>query len=108
MLAEVLGAAALSLLCPGARADDCRPLAEAKAAFGAGDLAKLNQDQAMFARGLFVASPPVSPYPPGEDVLFGPRADGGVVFFVHGDKSCGELGLSPDVAKSLVDLGKTI
>jgi hypothetical protein len=118
LAALALGGAALGLLLRvvDARAEsaspNCNPLADARREVteaGAGKLMPLSHEQLNFARGLFVASPPVSPYPPGEEGLIATFEDGAsTVVFVDGDKACVKMGLSPTVTRLLVDLDKSI
>jgi hypothetical protein len=100
----------------GAIADEtappCSPLAVAQAEIqsaGGGKLKTMTHEQLLFARGLFVASPPVSPYPPGDDGMISLFEDGAsTVVFVDGDKSCGKMGVSPLVTKLLVEIDNSI
>ena len=69
----------------------------------------MTHDQLIFARGLYVATPPLSPYPIGEDGMIAEFKGGGaVVLFVNGDKSCGQAGFAPDIAKLLLEIDKSI
>ncbi len=116
LVALALGGAALGLLLlvANARADtsDCKPLADSRreiVADGGGKLKPLSHEQLNFARGLFVASPPVSPYPPGDEAFMAIFDNGAsAVVFVEGDKACGKMGLSPSVTAILIDLDKSI
>lgn len=113
LAALALGGAALAFLFVAhALADECKPLADAKAEIshaGGGKLKTLSREQLMFARGLFVASPPVTAYPHGEDGMIAMSHDGAsMLLFVEGDKTCGKILLSPTVTTLLVDLDKSI
>jgi len=107
------------VLAPGyARAQDagdavCITIAEAGQkivdAGGGAKLVPLNHSQLLFARGLYVASPPVSPYPPGEKAFYAPFDDGSVaVVFSDGAKSCGRFAVSPAVTKLLLNIDKSL
>ncbi|HLW90548.1 MAG TPA: hypothetical protein VKS78_04510 [Roseiarcus sp.] len=116
--ALALGGAALGILflaanaCAEEASPNCGPLADARreiAEAGAGKLKPLSHEQLNFARGLFVASPPVSPYPPGDEGMMAMFESGAsTVVFVEGDKACGKMGLSPSVTAILIDLDKSI
>src|SRR5579859_4629057 len=90
----------------------CSPLSAAQdeiATAGGGKLAPISHEELQFARGLFVASPPVSVYPPGDEAMLATFDDGssGVLFIGHG-QACGKMGLSPTVTKLLFALDKSI
>jgi len=113
--------AALALVCAAmfsladARAESsasCSPLSVAQdeiATAGGGKLAPISHEELQFARGLFVASPPVSVYPPGDEAMIATFDDGSsaVLFIGHG-QACGKMGLSPTVTKLLFALDKSI
>jgi hypothetical protein len=90
----------------------CAPLVDAQrevAEAGGGKLKPLSHEQLLFARGLFVATPPVSPYPPGDDAMIATAEDGSAaVVFVEAGKACGKMGVSPVVTKILLDIDKSI
>ncbi len=118
LTALTLGCAALGFLflIAAARAEgapsSCVPLSDAEheiAASGGGKLKPLSHDQLQFARGLFVASPPVSKYPSGDDAMIAMFDDGaGAIVFTEGGMACGKMALSPNVTDLLIDLDKSI
>lgn len=113
-LAFVCAALGLLFLVANARAQSasCSPIPAIQTSIterGGGTLSALSHDQLQFARGLFVASPPPSPYPAGEDGQIAMLRDGGsVVVFLRGGLVCGSLIVQPSVTKLLVALDKSI
>ena len=97
---------------PLVHAEECKPLAEAQKkieAQGGGQFKMMSHDQLLFARGLYVMTPPASPYPPGEYAMISEFKSGGVVvLFLEGEKSCAQIGFSARVGKLLIDLDKSI
>lgn len=74
-----------------------------------GKLAPLSQEGLDFARGLYVASPPISHYPAGERALIATMPmKMSVVIFMRGDEACGSLLVQTLPTALLLDLDKGI
>lgn len=72
-----------------------------------GKLAPLSQEGLDFARGIYVASPPISHYPAGETALIATMPmNMSVVVFMRGNEACGSLLVQPIPTQLLFDLDK--
>jgi hypothetical protein len=86
----------------------CYPIADIKNAIaGAGGrLIQLTPEQFQFARGLFVAAPPVSTaLPPGDHALLGEIGDRTGLLFIDGDNACDAGPLPTPLRRMLLDVG---
>jgi hypothetical protein len=101
-----LGAASL------ARADGptdirCYPLAEIKSFVdeAGGKLVDLTPEQFAFARGVFVATPPISTeLPPGDHAMMGLVDGRAGILFIDGDNACDAGVLPPALAEMIRDV----
>ena len=86
-----------------------------------GKFKPLSEDQLYFARGMYTATPPVSPWPAGfeADIAVLPQGmpwfngtvlpkGSAIVVFMSGKCVTGQMPLAPDVADTIIDIDKTL